>query len=105
MRRALFNSNKPVGTSCLFPLSIVVMLIALSPALAQHPAAVTAEQHFSRGVALLDKQQVDRALAELRLAVKLKPGFAEAHNMLGVAFARKGDVRQAAASFRQAIAL
>src|SRR5205085_2820524 len=99
--------RRVIQLSLCIKVMIISALVCYSPvpALAQRAAAITAEQHFSRGVALLDKQQVDRALIELRMAIKLKPGFAEAHNMLGVALARKGDVRQAADAFRQAIAL
>src|SRR5437868_11793858 len=96
-RSSLFN--------LFFKHSILVLLICHSPVLAQRKPAVSAEQHFSRGVALLEKQQGDPAIEELRLAIKMKPGFAEAYNVLGLALARKGDARLAAESFRKAVAL
>jgi Flp pilus assembly protein TadD len=65
----------------------------------------SAEQHFNRGIALLQGQQPDRAIGEFEAAIRLKPQYAEAHNALGLALARKGLVKFAAESFRRAIEL
>jgi len=40
------------------------------------------------GFALYHKGQYDAAIAEYREAIRLKPGFAEAHNNLGMAIKR-----------------
>ena len=54
------------------------------------------------GVAYLRTEEYDKALAELRIAVKLAPSSAEAHNWLGVALAAKADlVKQSPSMGRQ----
>src|ERR687898_424345 len=61
-----------------------------------------ARQHYQKGVELLAKQQLDQAIAELLAATKLNPRLVEAHNALGLALARKGEINTAGESFRKA---
>src|SRR5260370_40015373 len=75
----------------------------LPAAYAQRPTS-SAEAHYKQGVALLENQ-TDRAITELKRAIALKPAYADAHNALGLALARKGELEPAAQSFRKAIAL
>src|SRR4029077_7427928 len=63
----------------------------------------SAQQHYKKGVELLEKQQLDAAIAELSLSTRMNPGFADAHSALGNARARKGEVKAAEESFRRAI--
>ena len=63
----------------------------------------SALQHYKKGVAALEKQQLDAAIVELSLSTKINPRFADAHNALGKAQARKGDIKAAGVSFRRAI--
>ena len=51
------------------------------------------------------KGDTDAAIAEYREAIKLKPGFAEAHNGLGLALQHKGQTDDAIAEYRKAIEL
>ena len=67
----------------------LVLLLCL-PAAGQKQAPVpAAEQHYERGVALLDKQQLDEAITELVLATRLNPRSADAYNALGIAWTRR----------------
>jgi Tfp pilus assembly protein PilF len=45
----------------------------------------------------------DAAIAEYRKVVELRPDFAQAHNNLGVALKRKGELNKAADSFNNAL--
>jgi len=38
----------------------------------------SAQQHYKKGVELLEKQQLDAAIAELSLSTRMNPGFADA---------------------------
>src|SRR5918911_5024365 len=67
--------------------------------------APEAEQHYNKGVAYLEKRQLDEAITELVLATRLDPHSADAYNALGIAWARKGDMKAAAAAFAQAVQL
>jgi tetratricopeptide (TPR) repeat protein len=51
--------------------------------------------HGSLGYAMLERGEVDGAIAELRAALALNPDFAEAHNNLGIAYSQKGMLDEA----------
>ncbi|MEN6459308.1 MAG: tetratricopeptide repeat protein [Thermoguttaceae bacterium] len=53
----------------------------------------------------VDLHEMDRAIAEYREAIRIKPGYAEAYYGLGAALATAGRPGEAAAEFRRAIAL
>src|SRR2546426_4542389 len=83
-----------LSNSCrqLLKLAVVMALISIFPASidAQRRRKPSgADAHYNQGLALLEKQQTDRAIAELKVAIALKPAYADAHNALGLALARK----------------
>jgi Flp pilus assembly protein TadD len=72
----------------------------------QHRSAkALARKHFKLSVALWEKYDDDKEIAELRKALALDPNFAEAHFNLGVALAGKNEFDEAAAEFRRAARL
>jgi tetratricopeptide (TPR) repeat protein/uncharacterized protein (AIM24 family) len=54
------------------------------------------------GLLALKLERIDEALPELEMAVRIAPGDARAWSYLGYAYAKKGEVVQAAAAFRRA---
>src|SRR6185369_6058770 len=94
-------STASLAVRILSVMSIITILVATVYAQRRPP---TAEAHYNQGLALLEKQ-TDRAITELKAAIALKPGFADAHNALGLAFARKGELKLSVESFRTAIRL
>ena len=64
-----------------------------------------ADRHLNRGIALLEKQEVDAAIAEFKAAINVKPNFAAAFNAMGLALERKGEGLAAVESFRKATEL
>ena len=54
------------------------------------------------GLLALKLERIDDALPELEMAVRIAPGDARAWSYLGYAYAKKGEVVQAAAAFRRA---
>jgi len=61
--------------------------------------------HNNLGQALLQKGQVDEALAQFRRALEINPNYAEAHNNLAIALYQKGQVDEAIAQFQEALRL
>ena len=51
------------------------------------------------------KGQIDEAIRQFQEAVRLKPDYADAHNNLGVAFAKKGHMDEAIRQFQEALRL
>ena len=63
---------------------VVLALLMSTPARAGLQAKPgDARAHFDRAKALYGKGDLDGAIAELRQAIRLRPGFAEAHYGLG----------------------
>jgi Flp pilus assembly protein TadD len=56
-------------------------------------------------MALVRKGQIKGAIRAFQEAIRLKPGFAEAHYNLGVALAREGQIEEAIRAFQEAIRL
>jgi tetratricopeptide (TPR) repeat protein len=54
---------------------------------------------------LFRQDRVPEAMAHSLRALEISPGFAEAHNDLGVGFAREGKLPEAAEQYRQALAI
>ena len=54
------------------------------------------------GLLALKLERIDEALPDLEMAVRIAPGDARAWSYLGYAYAKKGEVVQAAAAFRRA---
>ncbi len=61
--------------------------------------------HYNRGLAYLDKDEYDRAIADLSEAIRLKRDYAEAFNNRGIAYIRKGEYDRAIADLNEAIRL
>ena len=51
---------------------------------------ISAAGHLEQGRAFLNTDKLNEAIAELSLAASMEPTVAEAHNLLGVAYHRKG---------------
>jgi tetratricopeptide (TPR) repeat protein len=60
---------------------------------------------YNRGLAYLDKDDYDRAIADLSEAIRLKRDYAEAFNNRGIAYIRKGEYDRAIADLNEAIRL
>ena len=69
------------------------------------PAAGTPQEHFQRGRAFLTKKDGTGAVAEFLVAMRLKPNYAEACNLLGEAYRLTGDLNEAMASYTMALRL
>jgi Flp pilus assembly protein TadD len=59
--------------------------------------------HYTLGNGLLQRGQVEEAMAQFQKALEIKPDYTEAHNNLGCAFLRKGQVNEAMAQFQKAL--
>lgn len=67
--------------------------------------ASSAREHLEAGRALLLNGAYNEAISELSSAVSLDPKLTEAHNLLGVAFDKKGFGDRAKESFERAVKL
>jgi Flp pilus assembly protein TadD len=63
----------------------------------------SATEHLAAGKQYLQDSQYNEAIAELSLAASLDPKLSEAHNLLGIAFDRKGFSDRAKESFERAV--
>lgn len=66
-------------------------------------AAASAKEHLESGRQLLLDGHYNEAISELSLAVSLDPKLGEAHNLLGVAYDKKGFGDRAKDSFERAV--
>ena len=57
------------------------------------------------GDALDKKGQTDEAIQQFQAAIRLRPGYADAHSNLGVALAKRGQTDEAIREFREALRL
>jgi tetratricopeptide (TPR) repeat protein len=64
-----------------------------------------ATKEFRKANQLIDKQDWKKAIERLQRAVELYPGFAAAHNNLGVAYSRAGDGTRARESLQTAVSI
>ena len=62
---------------------------------------VSAEGHFSLGLAYRYAGRLDEAIAEFRTALRLSPGHRNAHAMIGEVLLQKGDAQGALAETQQ----
>jgi Flp pilus assembly protein TadD len=62
-----------------------------------------AQAHVEAARAALDHRASEDAVSHARLALDLDPGIAEAHNLLGVVLASKGQLNDAIVEFRRAL--
>ena len=61
--------------------------------------------HNNLGNLLLERGEVDNAVAHFRAALAIRPDFAESHSNLGNALARQGHVREAMQEYQAALKL
>ena len=61
--------------------------------------------HLSLGVVFYDKGQIDEALEQFQIALKLNPNFAKTHNNLGNAYSKKGRIDEAIEQYQIALKL
>ena len=66
-------------------------------------AANSAKEHLSNGRSYLLNGQLNEAIAELSTAASLDPRLTEAHNLLGVAYDKKGLAERAKDSYERAV--
>lgn len=76
-----------------------------TPAQATPIVEMGAEERTEHGRTLLNSDKLNEAIAELSLAASTDPTLAEAHNLLGVAYHRKGLRELARKSFETALKL
>ncbi|MBZ0157707.1 MAG: tetratricopeptide repeat protein [Alphaproteobacteria bacterium] len=69
------------------------------------PPLSPAAMYFRLGVSLSDEKRHREAIQAFGEAVRLKPGFVDAHVRLGIEYYRLGRYREAADSYRQALAI
>lgn len=76
-----------------------------SPTIAALQPDASAQEHLERGRALLDNENLNEAISELSLAESMDPKLADAKNLLGVAYGRKGMSESARKCFEAALKL
>ena len=64
---------------------------------------MSVEAYFNLGLVQARHGQIDKAIADYRKALELKPDFAEAHFNLGLALAGRGEVDSAIAHYQKAL--
>jgi len=69
------------------------------------PPLVRAQVHTDLGAGYYERGQLDVALEELNLAIKIDPNYAQAYNISALVYAVLGDDRKAEQSFAQALQL
>jgi len=74
-----------------------------SPAVKNTTPAVSAREHLARGRSYLLSGQINEAISELSTAASLDPKLSEAHNLLGVAYDKKGLADRAKDSYERAV--
>jgi type IV pilus assembly protein PilF len=78
--------------------------VALPPPQLASPQ-VRAQLHTELAAGYYERGQMDVALEELNLAVKIDPNYAHAYNIFGLVYSVLGDDRKAEQSFAQALQL
>jgi Flp pilus assembly protein TadD len=68
-------------------------------------SANSAREHLEAGRELLMQERYSEAVSELTMAASLDPKLTEAHNLLGVAYDKKGFADRAKDSFERAVKL
>ena len=62
-----------------------------------------AAEYYQAGIAFLKNKQVDAAIEQLRVAVEMKPDYAEAYRYLGLAYGQKNAWKEASQVLEKAI--
>ncbi len=74
-----------------------------TPQPVKQAAASSARDHLANGRSYLMNGQLNEAISELSTAVSLDPKLTEAHNLLGVAYDKKGFADHAKDSYERAV--
>jgi Flp pilus assembly protein TadD len=74
-----------------------------TPAVTRLNASASARDHLANGRSLLLNGQINEAIQELSTAASLDPKLTEAHNLLGVAYDKKGLADRAKDSYERAV--
>jgi tetratricopeptide (TPR) repeat protein len=82
--------------------SISLTTVVLAAALASPQEATT---HYAQGRALAQKGDLDGAVSEYRIALRMAPSYADAHYSLAVLLAKKGDRSGAITELRETLRL
>ena len=82
-----------------------VLRKALESGASPTPAAGSAQDHFQRGVDLLARNDAAAAGSAFLTAMRLKPNYVEACNMLGQAFRLQGKLSEAMGGYMMALRL
>ena len=83
--------------------SALALAFAACAAQAQSPPA--AEDHHKRGLALWQRGELDRAIAEFDKAIELNPRLADTYGNRGLAWLMLGNLAKAQADFARCRAL
>src|SRR6185312_399486 len=67
--------------------------------------SVTAKEHLAAGREFLLAGRLNEAISELSTAASIDPSLTEAHNLLGVAYDKKGFADRAKDSYQRAVKL
>jgi Tfp pilus assembly protein PilF len=76
---------------------------ARNPAVKRESSSGSAREHLETGREYLLQERYNEAISELSLATSLDPKLTEAHNLLGVAYDKKGFGERAKESFERAV--
>lgn len=74
-----------------------------TPAVKKLDAAASAKEHLAMGRSYLLNGRINEAIYELSTAASIDPKLSEAHNLLGVAFDKKGFADRAKDSYERAV--
>jgi Flp pilus assembly protein TadD len=97
-----------VLAGCLFATARQLRFWRDGETLSERALAVTKDNlvaHYTLGNCLLQRGQVEEAIAQFQKALEIEPGYTEAHDNLGIAFLHKGQVNEAMAQFQKALEL
>src|SRR5215471_7497333 len=106
-----FTSMNSRFAAAVRALAVVVgmSVLCVSIQAAEHDAlklrTKDANAYYHRGLAKIDKGDLDGAIAEFNRAIELDPKYAKAYNNRGNAKIAKGDLDQASADYNRAIDL
>ena len=80
-------------------IGMVLVLLLLVGCGTPTPALDDADAYFSRGIAYLEKDEYDLAIAEFDKAIQLDPDYAKAYAFRGIAYHDKGNLDRTIADF------
>src|SRR5690349_4369199 len=99
--------NHPRHRFSILPLPMRVLLLWLlfAAGVLRCMAVDTAQAHFQRGLALAARNEIDAAIGEFEMAIRLRPDFADAYFNTGALLHKEGNTKDALAALNKAIEL